>query len=134
MRKLSYIISFFAFVLCLCSCGEDIKTCSGRIKELTESTMVAVTGGKDVTFDIRRVRYDNGIVMTGDSVGIHYVGRLGGEAHAVLIHLIPRQGEIVTIGKEADTSKELKTKDEPMTEQERRGLNNFINDLKRRGR
>ena len=110
MRKLSFLLPLLASVLFLCSCGEDIKTCSGHIKELTDSTMVAVTGGEDVTFDIRRVRYDNGIVMAGDSVGIHYVGKLGGEAYAVLVRLFPKQGEIRDISK-PDYSRELKTRE-----------------------
>ena len=133
MRKLSFLLPLLASVLFLCSCGEDIKTCSGRIKELTDSTMVAVTGGKDVTFDISRVQYDNGIVMAGDSVGIHYVGKLGGEAYAVLVRLFPKQGEVMTIGREADTSRVLKTKDEPMTEQELRSLENFVRKSKAHG-
>lgn len=76
---------------------------------MTDTTMVAKIDGRDITFDLKQAKYDNGFVMAGDSVTVFYVGDLReGKVKAGLIRLIPRKPHVVDV--KFDDSKELKTK------------------------
>ena len=117
MNKILNLAVCLIIAVSFSSCREEIKTCSGRINGLSDSTMVAVVGGDEVTFDILHVRYDNGVVMPGDSVSIYYVGRFSSEAHALLVHLVPSQGNVVTIDTASEeSSNELKTREDGTAE------------------
>lgn len=114
------------------SCREELKSCSGHIKEQTDSTLVIVTGGADVTFDVADARYDNGFVMLGDSVNVHYVGDLRSKnVHAMLIRLVPRKGRVVDAV--FDPSKELKVSEREDTEAEQEEMQKFIEVSKKHG-
>ena len=126
--SLSFLLSS---LLLVSSCREELKSCSGHIKEMTDSTMVVVTGGADVEFDIHGVRYDNGLVMVGDSVGVHYVGDLRSrKARAALVRLVP-QPRIVDAA--FDPSKELETREEPVSDEEREAAEKFIRESRKHG-
>ena len=101
------------------SCEEKIQQTRGKIKKMTDSTIVATIDKYDVVFDSKQAKFDVGAVMTGDSIKIHYIGNLRDKkAKAVLVALIPRIGNTITIG--FDPSKELKTGE--MTEEEKETL------------
>lgn len=105
-----------------------MKTCAGKIKDMTDTTIIANMGDYDITFDIKKAEVTNGAVMPGDSVVVHYIGELSEKkATALVIKLIPPKGKVV----EAvyDPNKKLETK--PMTKEEVKEMNDFVKAAKR---
>ena len=114
MKRKFVFMAAAAVLLAVSSCEEKIQTTTGKVKKLNDSTMVATIDKYDITFDMKQVRFDNGVVIPGDSAVIHYIGDLRDkQAKALLIKLIPPKPRIV----EAvyDPSKKLETK--PMTKE-----------------
>ena len=111
MKKLYCSVTLLAGLLSLfSSCGSDneLKESLAVVKSMTDSTIVATVDGSDATLITTDVRIANGAYMPGDSIRLHYVGRLSsGEAKALLISVIPQASRVVTAG--FDGSKELKT-------------------------
>ena len=106
MKKILSFLTVLAIVVGLTSCEEKIKTTRGVVKRLTEKELIATIDKYEINFDITKAKVDNGALMAGDSVVIHYTGDLREkQARALLMRLIPKQGTIV----EAvyDPSKEL---------------------------
>ena len=106
MKKILSFLTILAIVVGLTSCEEKIKTTRGVVKRLTEKELIATIDKYEINFDITKAKVDNGALMAGDSVVIHYTGDLREkQARALLMRLIPKQGTIV----EAvyDPSKEL---------------------------
>ena len=106
MKKILSFLTVLAIVVGLTSCEEKIKTTRGVVKRLTEKELIATIDKYEINFDITKAKVDNGALMAGDSVVIHYTGDLREkQARALLLRLIPKQGTIV----EAvyDPSKEL---------------------------
>ena len=115
MKKIKFLLFLSAVILTFSSCEEKLQTTTGKIKKMSDSTMVATIDKYDITFDMKQVRFDNGVVIPGDSAVIHYIGDLRDKhVRALLIELIPPKPRIV----EAvyDPSKKLETK--PMTKEE----------------
>lgn len=129
MKKLFSAFLFISLLLLAACQSEQIKLTQGHIKEMTDTSIVVVIDNYDITFITKQAKYDNGAVMPGDSVAIHYVGDLR-EKHAVaaLIKLIPPQGTIVEAG--FDPTKELKTA--PMNEEDAKKFDKFIEHEKAR--
>lgn len=106
MKKILSFLTVLTIVVGLTSCEEKIKTTRGVVKRLTEKELIATIDKYEIKFDITKAKEDNGALMAGDSVVIHYIGDLREkQARALLLRLIPKQGTIV----EAvyDPSKEL---------------------------
>lgn len=106
MKKILSFLTVLAIVVGLTSCEEKIKTTRGVVKRLTDKELIATIDKYEINFDITKAKVDNGALMAGDSVVIHYAGDLREkQARALLMRLIPKQGTIV----EAvyDPSKEL---------------------------
>ena len=106
MKKILSFLTVLAIVVGLTSCEEKIKTTRGVVKRLTDKELIATIDKYEINFDITKAKVDNGALMAGDSVVIHYTGDLREkQARALLLRLIPKQGTIV----EAvyDPSKEL---------------------------
>ena len=106
MKKILSFLTVLTIVVGLTSCEEKIKTTRGVVKRLTEKELIATIDKYEIKFDITKAKVDNGALMAGDSVVIHYTGDLREkQARALLMRLIPKQGTIV----EAvyDPSKEL---------------------------
>ena len=106
MKKIISFLTVLAIVVGLTSCEEKIKTTRGVVKRMTEKELIATIDKYEINFDITKAKVDNGALMAGDSVVIHYTGDLREkQARALLMRLIPKQGTIV----EAvyDPSKEL---------------------------
>ena len=121
-------ISFLLFCICLLmvSCKPEIKQCSGRIKTLTDSTIVLRNEGKEYVFNIKRAKYINGAIMKSDSVLIHYIGNIKGNAQALLIKLVP-VSHFIDIKK--DTSQILITT--PAKKEEAKKLREFVETSKK---
>ena len=106
MKKILSFLTVLTIVVGLTSCEEKIKTTRGVVKRLTEKELIATIDKYEINFDITKAKVDNGALMAGDSVVLHYTGDLREkQARALLMRLIPKQGTIV----EAvyDPSKEL---------------------------
>lgn len=107
----------------LSSCNDDIKITTFKVDSMTDSTLVAKIDGRNITFDIKNAKFDNGFVMPDDSVVVHYVGDIReGKVMAALIRLVPKMGNIVDAV--YDPSKELKTI--PMSEEEKKAFDRGI--------
>lgn len=112
------------------SCTEKVQTTIALVKKTTDTTLVAAIDKYDIVFDVKDSRCDNGAIMPGDSVTIHYVGDLRNKkAKAVLLTLIPKKGTIVEAT--YDPSKELKTK--PLSDEDSKRIKNGIDYLKSHG-
>lgn len=108
-------------IMLIASCKPEIKLCTGRIKKLTDSTLVLNIDKRDFKFDITKAKYDSGAVMEKDSVMIRYIGNIHKDAHAVLIKLIPAS-RIIDI--EKDTTTELLTT--PASQNEMKRFKDFV--------
>lgn len=134
IKKILGIASCLILLLGVSACREEIKSCSGSIKELNDSVMTTRIGEYEVAFDITQTRYDNGLVQPGDSVNVHYLGDLRSKkAKAVIINLVPRKGKVVDVTGEPDFTKELKTKGQPMSAEEQKAMDDFVRESKKHG-
>lgn len=98
-----------ALALTLAACSDKPKSCTGVIKSMTDTTLVANTEGRDATFNITKARMTNGAIMPGDSVQMYYIGDPDDkDAKALVIRLIPHPGTVVNAV--YDPKKELLTK------------------------
>ena len=118
-------MALVAVVLAMTSCKDKIQTTKGLVKRMSDTTIVATIDKYNIVFDTKKAKCDNGAVMPGDSVTIHYVGDLRDKrAKALLIRLMPKKGTVV----EAvyDPSKELILSEEPMSEGEKASLEKYV--------
>ena len=76
MKKTLFAFLITILLFTFAGCRDNIKTCAGKIKNMTDTTLVANMGDYDITFDIKKAEVSNGAVMPNDSVLIHYVGDL----------------------------------------------------------
>lgn len=130
MKRKFVIMAFAAAVMLVSSCQEKIQTTKAMVKKTTDTTLVATIDKYDIVFDIKQARCDNGAVMAGDSVTIHYIGDLRDKkAKALLLKLMPQKGTVVEA--KYDPSKELLTK--PMTPEEQKEFEEGIEFAKKNG-
>ena len=111
-------------MLAVTSCQEKIKTTTGLVRRVSDTSAVVVVDKYDIVFDTKKARFDNGAIMHEDSVTIHYIGDLRDKrAKALLVHLIPKKGTVV----EAvyDPSKELVVSEKPLSKEEVERLKKF---------
>lgn len=124
MSKKIVFVALAAMALVATSCQEKLKTTSGVVKTIKDSVMVAHIDKYDITFETSKARFDNGALMEGDSVVIHYIGDLREKkARALLLRLVPKKGTVV----EAvyDPSKELIVGEKPLSEEQVKKLEKF---------
>ena len=117
-------MALVAVVLAMTSCKDKIQTTKGLVKRMSDTTIVATIDKYNIVFDTKKAKCDNGAVMPGDSVTIHYVGDLRDKrAKALLIRLMPKKGTVV----EAvyDPSKELVVSEEPLSEKDKASLEKY---------
>lgn len=95
---------------------------------MTDTTFVSVIDGHNITFDIKKATFDNGFVMAGDSVEIHYIGALSDDPVKVaLIKLIPKKGHVVNAV--YNPNKKLETA--PMSPEEQKSLDEGVDFAKK---
>ena len=115
MKKIKFLLFLSAVIFTFSSCEEKLQTTTGKIKKMSDSIMVATIDKYDITFDMKHVRFDNGVVIPGDSAVIHYIGDLRDKkATALLIRLIPPKPRVADAV--YDPSKKLETT--PMTKEQ----------------
>ena len=130
MKKTKFLLFLSAVILTFSSCEEKLQTTTGKIKKMSDSIMVATIDKYDITFDMKQVRFDNGVVIPGDSAVIHYIGDLRDkQAKALLIKLIPPKPRIVEAVYNPDA--ELKTR--PMSKEEQKEFEEGIKYAKEHG-
>lgn len=114
-RQVLLLLSLCLFIgMSFVSCGDKIQVCSGKVKRLTDSTMIVTIDNHSVKFDMKNAEYSNGFVLVDDSVSIHYVGDFKEKnVRAVTVRIIPRSTVVDAV---YDPSKELKTADRPLGE------------------
>ena len=77
MKKYVIIPLLLLVMLAMHSCRKEIKVCTAKIEEVSDSTsMTTMIGDYQISFDISKARFTNGAVMRGDSVRINYIGDL----------------------------------------------------------
>lgn len=124
MKKYVIIPLLLLVMLAMHSCRKEIKVCTAKIEEVSDSTsMITMIGDYQISFDISKARFTNGAVMPGDSVRINYIGDLKErKAKALVVYLIPKPGNVVDAV--YDPNKELLTK--PMDPEDKRRLDEFV--------
>ena len=129
MKKiLSGIIICFVALIAFNACGDKIKSTKVSIQKMTDTTFVSVIDGHHITFDIKKATFDNGFVMAGDSVEIHYIGALSDDPVKVaLIKLIPKKGHVVNAV--YNPNKKLETA--PMSPEEQKSLDEGVDFAKK---
>ena len=132
MSKISLTLCSCALAAVLCCCGgrPRLKSCVSVVASVGDTTLVVSGDGGDVTFDTRDARYSNGLVQAGDSVDVSYIE---GKAspRALLIRLIPARGNVICVDSVAGG--ELKTKGEPVSDEEREAMERFVRESKKHG-
>lgn len=132
MKRLFGLLFFVGILLAMTGCKKNnkIEIVEGVIMGQTDSTVTLIINQNKVVFDTKQCRYTNGAVMIDDSVKIDYVGDLSEkQATALIIYLHPKPGRWVDA--KYDPTKELKTK--PMTEEEKKNLDDFVREAKKHG-
>ena len=112
-RFLGYLVAAASLVLLSVSCHKAERAdATGQVDEITDSVMIVKIDGSKVKFDITDCTFTNGAVMYGDSVIVGYVGDLSASyCVAETCYLLAKKGNIVVVGEEPDTTKELMTRE-----------------------
>ena len=112
-RLLGYLFASLAVAVLSVGCHKaSTGDATGQIEEITDSMMIVKIDGSKVKFDITDCTFTNGAVMYGDSVIVGYVGDLSASyCVAETCYLLAKKGNIVVVGEEPDTTKELMTRE-----------------------
>ena len=131
-RLLGYLFAAFAVILLSVGCHKAERAdATGLVDEITDSVMIVKIDGSKVKFDITDCTFTNGAVMYGDSVIIGYVGDLSASyCVAETCYLLAKKGNIVVVGEEPDTTKELMTREADKKTVE--GIDNLVRIAKKR--
>ena len=99
----------------LSSCKEKLKEVEGVVTDVDASEMVdtiksmKVYDGQDtLLFGLKDAEYNNGIMLKGDSVQVHYIKGHGDTLRALLVYVKPAPAKVIDL--EKDTTKVLMTK------------------------
>jgi len=97
MKKLTCLSIIVATVITVLSaCKEEVRVSRTVIDDVTDSTVTITYNAKQLVLDTRKSILQNGAVMKGDSAIVDFVGT-GKKAKAVIISLIPKAGNIVSL-------------------------------------
>ncbi len=116
MKK--YLIAFASVALLagsLTSCKEKLKNMDGVVTQVetsnlgdTVKSMRLYNGEDTLIFNLMEAEYNNGLMMKGDSVQVHYVKGHGDTLRALLVFVKPTPAKVIDVSK--DTTKVLLTK------------------------
>ena len=130
MKKIFNLLSLAIVLSLFASCQEKMQTCHGKVKRMTDTTIVATVDKYEILFDTRDASFLNGAVLLGDSAVFNYVGDLRKkEVKAMMVNLIPPKPHYIKPG--YDPAKELKTA--PISEGEKEQLDAFVKEAKKHG-
>lgn len=107
-----FCIAALGMTMTLTSCKEKIKTVRGKVASIENigDTLVGmkVTDGTDsLKFNLDKAKFNNGIMMVGDSVIVNYFNGDDKGYLAAVITILPRPTQYLDT--EIDSSKEMKT-------------------------
>ncbi len=78
-------------------------------KHTHEPLSMKIYDGQDtLVFNLREAQYNNGIMLDGDSVKVHYIKGHGDTLRALLVYVKPAPVKVIDL--EKDTTKVLLTK------------------------
>ena len=116
MKK--YLIALASVALLagsLTSCKEKLKNMDGVVTNVETSNMgdtvksMRLYNGEDtLIFNLKDAEYNNGLMMKGDSVQVHYIKGHGDTLRALLVFVKPAPAKVIDINK--DTTKVLLTR------------------------
>ena len=130
MKKLFSFIVALASIACLTSCEEKVQVSKGKVKRMTDSTVTVTIDKYDIVFHAKEAHFANGALIPGDSTIVSYIGNLRDkEAKALIFELIPPKGHYIEPG--YDENKKLETA--PMTDKEKRDMDEFVRLSKKHG-
>ena len=130
MKKILSLLSLVVVLSLFASCQEKIKTCHGKVKRVTDTTIVATVDKYEILFDTRDANFLNGAVLFGDSAVFNYIGDLRKkEVRAMVVNWIPPKPHYIKKG--YDSTQELKTA--PMSEGQKEQLDAFVKEAKKHG-
>lgn len=99
----------------LVSCKEKLKKVSGVVTSVetsyigdTVKSMRLYDGEDTLVFALREAQYNNGMMLKGDSVDVHYIKGRGDTLRAMLVFVKPAPAKVIDI--KTDTTKEILTR------------------------
>ena len=119
MKTSKYFLALAALGLAtlgtLSSCKEKLKEVEGVVKSIDATqhthefkTMKVYDGQDTLLFSLKDAQYNNGIMLDGDSVKVHYIKGHGDTLRALLVYVKPAPAKVIDL--EKDTTKVLMTK------------------------
>lgn len=107
-----FCIAALGMTMTFTSCKEKIKTVRGKVASVENhgDTLISmkVTDGEDsLKFNLDEAKFNNGIMLIGDSVIVNYFNGKDDAYRAAVITVLPRPTQY--LDKEIDSTKELKT-------------------------
>ncbi len=117
MKRRIQIIALTALVITgsLSSCKEKLKHVDGVVADVEASqrmdtlkSMKLYDGEDTLLFGLKDAEYNNGIVVKGDSVQVHYIKGHGDSLRALLVYVKPRPAKSIDL--KVDTTQVLLTK------------------------
>ena len=99
----------------LSSCKEKLKRVDGVVIDVeasqlmdTVKSMKLYDGEDTLLFGLKDAEYNNGIMVKGDSVQVHYIKGHGDSLRALLVYVKPRPSRVIDL--KVDTTHVLLTK------------------------
>lgn len=117
MKRKIHIIALviMAIMGCLTSCKEKLNHVDGVVTEVEASqlmdtlkSMKLYDGEDTLLFGLQDAEYNNGIMVKGDSVQVHYIKGHGDTLRALLVYVKPRASKVIDL--KVDTTQVLLTK------------------------
>lgn len=116
MKK--YLFVLLATVLSvgfLASCKQELRQVDGVVTSVETSrmgdsvkAMRLFDGADTLLFSLRDARYNNGVMLKGDSVQVGYIKGHGDTLCALLVYVRPAPAKVIDI--KADTTKQILTR------------------------
>ena len=74
-------------------------------------SFTGVTDGDSLKFDLAETRFNNGLMMTGDSVIVDYIDGDNGMKRAMVVTVLPKRSNIIDLKDKNNAKKPLQTAD-----------------------
>ena len=111
------IIALFAMALSFSGCGKPkLKNVRVQVYSLNthSDTLIDFTGVKDgdtLRFNLGNARFNNGVMMRGDSVIVDYIDGDDDMERALVVTVLPKQSKVIDLDDPNNKKQPLKTAD-----------------------
>ena len=117
MKKSTVILCAACVGFVLTSCKPKLKDCKGLVTQVefnqdTLKSMKVQTADGEFIFNLKDVRFNEGIMMKNDSVIVNYIQGRHDTLRALVVTVLPKSAHYIDIKK--DTTKELLTSPLPV--------------------